>query len=281
VDLRQVVELAALISAHSPNLIEAQVTPKGEALARYRDCSQVRTRNWLAALNDLPRELTEAPAALRQHVWLRAETTLVDVMAGGLVARVWGAVLAAADRSHRTLAAERIAHGALAGQLQAQQMVLQMLVDGPHLTLERVVRLDRLRRKIERWCDLLVGHLVRRFALAEFAFDLERALDFGEEQLAESWGPRRHRLWDMYFLCARSAFPDVRLPSGVQGHWREQLFQSILTCFPPELFLDDGMLKSVRLQRLLNAGSRREGPPMPGRFAGARLGRYPGKPGGE
>src|SRR5262249_25570054 len=91
--------------------------------------------------------------------------------------------------------------------------------------------------------------------------DLERALDFGEEQLREGWGPRLHYIWDLYFLCLRSAFPDKRLPGGQLGQSRNVLFQTILASFPAETFLDDGTLQSVRLQRLLKAEPVREGPP--------------------
>ena len=270
-NLRQIVELTAIVSAHSPNLIEASGSISQAALRRYEDYSHIRVRNWLKALEEIPREIMETSAGRRHLVWQRAESTLIDVLAGGLVARVWGAILTACDRSRRTLAAERIGRTALAGQMQAQQGVLRLLVDGPHLTRERVVGLDRLRRRIERWTDLLLGHLVRRHALGDFAFDLERSLDFGEEQLRESWEPRHNRIWDLYFVCLRSAFPDTQLPGGIQGQWREELMHSILGCFPQELFLEDGVLRSIRLNRVLNAGARREGPPMPTKSTAARL----------
>lgn len=270
-NLRQIVELTGILSAHSPNFIETAGPIPRDALARYEDVSQIRIRNWLAMLDELPKEIMETPAHLRHRVWQRAEMMLVDVLVGGMIARVWGSVLTACDRSRRAFSAEKVARSVLAGQLQAQQGVLRMLVNGPHLTLERVVGLDRLRRKIERWTDLFMGHVVRRYALADFAFDLERALDFGEEQLHESWGPRPQRIWELYFLCLRSAFPDCRLPNGIRGEWRDELFRSMLGCFSPDLFLDDGRMKSVALQRLLHAGTRREGPPAPSAHASARF----------
>jgi hypothetical protein len=274
-NLRQIVELLGLVSVHSPNLIEAGAPLSRHALERYGDCSQSRIGNWRVLLDELPRRLSATPAGLRPLVWQEAEVTLVDVLAGGMIARVWGAVLTACDRSRRTVASERIARAALAGQLEAQQQVLRLMIDGPYLTLERVSSLDKLRRRIERWTDLLVGHLVKRYALGDFAFDLERALDFGDEQLRESWGPRQNRIWDLYFVCLHSAFPASRLPGGIEAEWRESLLQSILGCFPHDLFLEDGVLKSVRLQRLLKNGQRREGPPVPGRFAGTRLAGQP------
>jgi hypothetical protein len=164
-----------------------------------------------------------------------------------------------------------VARRVMAGQRQAQQGVLRMLVDGPHLDRKRVAALDRLRRNVERWTDLLLGHLVRRYALPDFAYDLERALDFGEEQLRESWGPQRNSIWDLYFICLRSGFPGRRLPGGIQGIWREELLDSILGCFRLEMFESDGPLMSVRLKRLLNSGRLREGPPGLGKAASANL----------
>ena len=145
------------------------------------------------------------------------------------------------------------------------------MVDGPYMTLERVVGLDRTRRRIERWSDLLAGHVIRRYGLADFAFEIDRALDFGEEQLANG-GACWESIWDLYFVCLRSNFPDVPLPEGIQADWRDQVFRSILQCLPGSLFIDDGCLKSVRLQRLMNAGTLPEGPPN----AGSLLGILPG-----
>jgi hypothetical protein len=262
-NLRQFVELVGIVSAHSPNLIESRRPLSRDPLERYGDFSQVRIRNWLSALDDLPREVAATPLTLRPFVWQRAEVTLVDIFAGGLAARVWGAVLTACSRARRDLPAEKIARSALAGQLRAQTGALQLLLEGPCLTGERRAGLDKLRRRIERWTDLFLGHLVGRYALGDFAYDLDRALDFGQEQLRESWGPRQNRIWDLYFLCLNSVFPDDKLPGGIQAEWREELLHSILGCFPPEMFVEEGPLKSVRLQRFLNTGTLREGPPPP------------------
>jgi hypothetical protein len=66
----------------------------------------------------------------------------------------------------------------------------------------------------------------------------------------------------------RSNFPDVSLPDGFQAECRDEVFRAILRCLPGELFIDDGRLKSVRLQCLLNASALPEGPPPEGSLAG-------------
>jgi len=267
VKLGQMIEFAAIVSADSPNLIEANFAISDESLERYTHWSQLRVRDWLSSLDDLPRQIAEAPAAARADIWKQAEPILIDVLAGCLIARVWGSILTACDRTRRAVSAERIARDVLAAQSVAQQRVLRLMVDGPYLTLERVVGLDRTRRRIERWSDLLAGHVIRRYGLADFAFEIDRALDFGEEQLSNG-GSRWESIWDLYFVCLRSNFPDVPLPEGIQADWRDQVFRSILQCLPGALFIDDGCLKSVRLQRLLNASTLREGPPDTDSMAG-------------
>lgn len=265
--LSQLIEFAAIVSADSPNLIEADFPLSDESLEHYGHWSQVRVGDWRSTLDDLPREIAAAPAELRADIWKCAEPVLVDALAGGLVARVWGSVLTACDRTRRARSAEKLARQVLAEQLEVQQRVLRLMVDGPYLTLERVVGLDRTRRRIERWTDLLAGHVIRKYGLADFAFEIDRALDFGEEQLRNT-GSRWESIWNLYSVCLRSNFPDVSLPDGFQAECRDEVFRAILRCLPGALFIDDGRLKSVRLQRLLNASTLPEGPPPEGSLAG-------------
>jgi len=265
--LSQLIEFAAIVSADSPNLIESDFAVSDESLGRYEHCSQVRVGDWRSTLDELPREIAQAPAELRTDIWKSAEPTLVDVLAAGLLARVWGSILTACGRIRRVRSAEKLARQVLAEQLEVQQRVLRLMVDGPYLTLERVVGLDRTRRRIERWTDLLAGHVIRRHGLVDFAFEIDRALDFGEEQLRNR-GSRWESIWDLYFVCLRSNFADMSLPGGFQAEWRDEILRSILHGLPGELFIDDGRLKSVRMQRLLNASTLPEGPPPADSLAG-------------
>jgi hypothetical protein len=265
------VELIGTVSAHSPNLIESPSPLPGAALRQYAELSRIRVRHWRAVFQDLPHEIDAIPAELQPLLRDRAESLFVDLLAGGLVARVWGAVLTACDRSRRTVAAERVARGVLAGQWQVQEAAARLLAESRHVTNERAGRLDRLRRTMERWTDLLLGHLVRRYAVVDFAYDLSRALDFGHEQVRDGWETRQDLIWDLHLLCLRTGFPQFQLPGGIQAIWRKKLMSSILSCLPPDLFQGDGPLLSVRMKRLLNSGVRREGPAGPARLTGPKF----------
>lgn len=260
-NLGDLIEFSAIVSQHSPNLIDQSAPLPEQALERYLYWSDLRVSEWLSAHARLPGEISAAPGAQRGSLWLEAQPAFIDVFAGGLVARVWGAILTACDRQRKTLTAERTARTVLARHDQAQQQILRLMVDGPYLTLERVVALDRIRRKIERWSDLLVGHIIRRYGVSDFTYDAERALDFGEEQLRHCHGALRDQVWDMYFLCLRSAFPKTTLPRGVHGERRDEVLKAILGSLPESLFLGDGIMASIALSRLLAGGTVAEGPP--------------------
>ena len=238
-NLRELVELAGIVSVHSPGLIESDRPISRSVIRRYAHFSHVRIRAWQRILSALPDEILKAEGPFRHILWRHAEATLVDVLAGGLIARVWGAVLTANARSQRDCDVERAARGVLAAQLKAQQEVLQLLVDGKMASSSDVEKIDQLRRKIERWTDLWLGHLVRRYALAEFAYDVERALDFGADQLTASGELAPDRIWDLYFLCVRTAFPNADLPGGIHGEWRDEIFRSMLGSFPAEAFAEN------------------------------------------
>src|SRR5579872_2393095 len=89
VNLRQTVELTGIISEHSPNWIEASVPLPTAALQRYREATAEQTQRWSRALDELPRKIADAAPGQRAIAWQRGEPVLVDVLAGGLVARVW------------------------------------------------------------------------------------------------------------------------------------------------------------------------------------------------
>jgi hypothetical protein len=266
VNLRALVELTALISAHSPNLIESGRPFPLDALQRYWSCSRAQSRLWLARLTDFPVEIATASPQRRELLWQRTKSLLADVLVGELVARVWGAVLSAGDCAAREVCGNPIARSVLVQHAAVRHRALQVMTENSCLTVDEVAPLDRLRRRLERWTDVLVGHLVRRYGLAEFAFDAERAREFGEEQLQDSWSAAELQVWDLYFVCLRTSLPDATLPGGRLGELREEIARTMLSTFPRDAFLDTGMMKSVRLQRLLAGADRSETRPLPHRL---------------
>jgi hypothetical protein len=245
--LGELIEFAGIVSKNSPRLITSSNLSLRE-VDPFADAYRALLAIWGSRCDQLDQEIPVSPPLERQLCWERSQPVFVDVFAGGLVARVWGAIITAASRRRNAVTAEKQVRDLVAQHDALEQRFLRLMVNGPEFTLERVLALDRLRRKIERWSDLFVGHLMHRFGLTDFAVDLARALEFGEEQLAHPAGDgRAEAAWEMYFLCLRTSFRSITLPKGEAAQQRTQLLNCMLATFPGILFSDDGLLTTSEL----------------------------------
>ena len=230
--LNELIEIATIISAHSPNLIEGGRPLADDALHQYRNWSNTRSGSWLAAVEVLPRRLVAATVVDRFAIWNMAERMLVDIMAGSLLARVWGAILTANGRSRHDFSTERIARRN-GGSGLVHQRVLK-LISGTPSDSERVVRLDRILRRSSagRICWQVI---VARYGLADFVFDAISAR-FREEhsELAE---PER-ALWNCTsFVCGRRFL--ISNFCGCRRAGRQELIGAMLRTLPASIFLED------------------------------------------
>src|SRR3989304_5430556 len=98
-----------------------------------------------------------------------------EILTGEALARVWTAVLCAHDRQHGAQDAEPIARSVLSGQTDARHRLLTLLVSGPGIDAETAMKLNHLRRRVERWTDMLLGYLLGLHNCSEFAVDQQRA----------------------------------------------------------------------------------------------------------
>lgn len=74
--------------------------------------------------------------------------------------------------------------------LELRCMALQALAADHGLSPQEAASLDRFRRRCERWTDVLLGPLVSRTGLTDFAVSPDRAADFGgdaEDAFESSW----------------------------------------------------------------------------------------------
>ena len=253
-------ELTAQISAHSPALIESGMPLCREQLNRYWSYSKARERKWAAGLDAFRVRLHAADADGRDAIWNEVEPSLADVLISEIVTRVWGAILTACDMRSGETEGEPVARNVLAGHLEICRRVLQFLVDAPGVNVEQLARIDRLRRRTERWTDLLLGHVVHSYGVCDFAVDPARALDFGTGQVAETGSPTARLSWQFLSIGLRAAFPDLPATPGVAERLRNEIVKSMLAGFPPAAFDADGVFESPYLHRLRQSSLAPETP---------------------
>lgn len=174
-NLRQTAELAALASLHAEEIISWPEPVPPESLHAFWKSSRVRLRCWFAALRSSQSSGNDdavAPHRLPERVGLAR-----SILVAELLTRVWSAVLVARDRARSENVAGELVRNVFAGQLEARREVLKMLADEHRLPMPHAATIDRLRRRVERWTDMLLGPLVEKYGVTEFAFDESRACE--------------------------------------------------------------------------------------------------------
>lgn len=259
-NLRETMEIAALISSHSFHVIEQSRPLPYTPLQRLWESSQSRLIRWVRALQRSSGFAVDDVDADSANSTTR-ELVIEEIYATEAITRVWGAVLTARDRFWRRQECERLARSLLLGHLEARRRALIVMVEGDDVPIASLARLDRMRRRVERWTDRMLTHLFDRFEVQDFAFDAERATCFGAERMTAAHSLAPEAAGELLMIGLRTAFPAEigrRFPHGALD---AEIVRSILGCFDEDAFDSQGTLKSIRFGRIRRSSERRESPP--------------------
>jgi hypothetical protein len=342
---RELIELAGLVAAHGPLLIEDRDPLADEHVERYWVTSQTRLDRWAHSLKEFaaggipdrpdppakdesPSPPGEPPSASRlppsslpstARVSARLRGVLEEILVSEVLTRVWTAVLCAHDACRGAEEAGPAARSVLLGHIEARHRALSLVVqaerrsgengesrvererrgveDPPlsplrlprsHVPLGVAVRANSLRRRAERWTDVLLGHLAADEAarkgtgpagpngtagagpetapspsplssLLEFAADRGRAQEFAEELRHRGASERRRLAWPLLMASLRSAFQRGLEAPSPNADLNARIAGSIIACFPTELFAGSGVLHSVWMMQLMSVADDAQG----------------------
>jgi hypothetical protein len=256
---RELIELAAIISASGPALVCGVEQLSAAGIEQYWTTSKSRLDRWGWSLKSFNDEARRADAKRHAPRWPYFRGVFEEILTGEVLTRTWAAVLCAHDRQHGTDVAEPIARSVLIGHLEARHRVLMLLVHGPGIDAEQAVKLNYLRRRSERWTDLLVGYLTGLHEVSEFAIEPQRAKDFAEDLRYRSDLPGGRYAWPLMLASLRSSFRQSLGPMSPNADLNARIASSILSCFPPECFDSIGLFSSLWMVRIANATSDAQG----------------------
>jgi hypothetical protein len=242
---REILELAALASCHGPVLFLPSEPVSADALHRYWAASKCRMDRWNRSLKTAdrgPPRSASQPGSLYSVV--------EEILASEVLTRVWTAVLAGHDRLMGRQEAEIIALSVFSAHQEARRRALKLLIDGPGIDAYESLQLNRLRRRAERWSDLLVGHLTVGADVGEFAVHPERAAQFGADMKTTGNG-MNETAWQLTMASLRAAFRYGLTCHAPNSDSNAQIAASILACFPAESFLSTGLFPNAWTLRLL------------------------------
>ena len=205
--------------------------------------------DWLKTLDDFDCRLTTSSAIEHQRVWTELEPILSEIFVSEILTRVWGITLTAIDRQQGQRSAEPIARNTTNGHTEARNKAISLMLS-LQIPMHELSKVDRLRRKSERWTDLLVGHLALRYQLPDFAFENQRSLDFGQSQVHEFVRATDESVWEFVQAGIHLSFSTLSNASSFSVPWNRGIVRSILGSFPIDCFDEVGLFKSLRRIRI-------------------------------
>jgi hypothetical protein len=256
---RELVELAAIVSAQGPVLIHGGGTICVSGVEKYWTASKCRLDRWARGLKDLSAEAVEATPEWRRDRWPVFRALLEEIITGEVLTRVFAAVMSAHDRQRGVDDTVPLTRGIMIGHLEARMRVLRYIVRGPGIRAEEAMKLNQLRRRTERWIDLLVGYLADEVEVWQFAIDPDRATDFAEDLSHQNRLTGGRHAWPLLQASLHAAFGQGLCPVSPNADLNDEIGTSVLSCFPSEVFDSTGPMRSLWTIRLANGADDAQG----------------------
>jgi hypothetical protein len=230
--VKSLAEVAWLVSRVGRRMVEEQIDPSSNSIRDFWQNTRRLQRDWDSVLG----EPLTTPAAIERFQEVAAQLLTTE-----LLVRVWSTILGLIDQRTGRLDLTRIAINATSGLLQNRNKLLSTVLAQP-TNSTWLMDLDRLRRRCDRWTDLLIGNICGSDECFQFAFDPDRARDFAEE--ARDGQNGTHPIELLLAAGVRLSFlghlPEVALDSAAF----DGLIQAILSCIPQQAFQTDGSLRT-------------------------------------
>jgi hypothetical protein len=255
---RELADVAGLVAFHGPVLASSGIAPSSAYVEQYWTTSKGRCESWHRALKAHAALLIDEARANLDH-WIRIRAVLDEIFISEMLTRVWTALLLACDRRAKSHDLEPIARSVLASHMEARQRGLELLLSAHGFNTRQAVALNRLRRRAERWTDVLIGGLWRLGDMTQFAVEPQRAEDFAADLARRSDPPGRNQAWRLTLISLRSAFQSGTSPIAANPDANARITASILGCFPGELFDSTGVFRSLWMVRLAATASDAQG----------------------
>ncbi|MDG2183112.1 MAG: hypothetical protein P8L78_15590 [Mariniblastus sp.] len=240
----QLAELGSWIALHAGNFIYGENHQPSLAATNYWTASKVRLQRWVAALKMFEQDFANCDPG--HDPWPAFEIVVQEILLSELLTRVWSATVITHDWYHQQDEMHGVAHSVHVAHIEAKNRAIRILLHARPQNEAVFDRLNRLRRRVERWTDMFLGQLPNGEKASVFGFDRSRVLDFNREQddALESEIVMRQR------VIAASFSVDVvrdQTPYAANPDLNRELAAGILDFFTADRFDSNSMPKSTRM----------------------------------
>ncbi len=222
--LPRVADLAFVASLAGPTMARTSGWPSARGLESFWECVRQLRLGWQHKLPD-PKHKDTLPYDV-----------LAEILVAELPIRVWSTVLLCGrDATHRDDLHQIVKHS-FDGLEPVRRQVYRLLLNcDPDPDDQSFQAIDGLRRRCDRWIDLLAGPAALSADVWDFVSDPRRARDFGEEALGDDESPTAVAVEKLATAGLRMAFM-TNLPGGGRcASDFEPLARAIQAELPPHL----------------------------------------------
>ncbi|MDG2012647.1 MAG: hypothetical protein P8J33_04030 [Pirellulaceae bacterium] len=243
----QLAEIGGWLSISSDLFIREGQQANLKSAMRYWAASKCRLQRWQAALKVFEDDFAN-PCEMHDP-WHAVETVVQEILVSEVLTRIWTAVLVQHDRvlAHQEL--QSIGHSVFIGHLEARNRALRLLLKNRPVNQAAFDRVDEIRRRMERWIDLLLSRVTDLEVAIQFGFEESRIRDFAADRPMEN---------DEQLQQARKlllASLSASLKRGIKT-WtanpdlNREIAAGVLACVPSDRFDSVGLPKTITLMQM-------------------------------
>ena len=255
--VRDLAELAALTAIHARSIVSRPGGVPHTTSEQYWTACKCRLERWFRLLKALA-NAAEDPRLLPSLPWPRVRPVLEEILVSELLTRIWTATAVAHDVARGDQDLEPVARNIYSAHLDARRRLFVLLSEGRALQLPHSQHLDQLRRRVERWGDLLLAHLSDLTDIQEFAFEPARARDFAEDLDREALQAETQFTCQLVVNSVRGSFAQGLAARSPNSDLNRQIGAALLPAIYTELGDASGLVKSLWLERISRTASDTE-----------------------
>jgi len=221
---RDHVQLAGILSYMGPELIHnQQLIVPDEKL--FWTASRARIQSWNNQF-------------CSPQTWDSIRPILEEILVSEVLTRVWCGLTLAYDNAHQTDEFGTLAQSIFLSHQDSRNRTMRMMVAGNMVSAHDAVKLNRIRRRAERWSDMMLASFLPNRKLMHLAFDINRAEDFAQDLQFSRPDEQRLQMWKIILTGVSTSFTADLDYRSANHRLNRQISDGILACVPKQEQLD-------------------------------------------
>lgn len=249
---REHVQLAAYLAVHAPTYIRASPSLQPAGLERFWVASKCRLDRWGIRLKTHSQLVDGGKQSDLPRFWNAVRPVIEEILISDVLTRVWMSTCLAYDRIHRCNAAEPVVRSVFLGHMESRNRALNLLLHGRGLEAALMVPLNRLRRRAERWTDMLLGYIAAETDVNSFGYDQSRVREFATDIRDQRYRTTKGAAWALLLESALEAFGGEVCPEPANADLNRDIAQAVMASFGRELFDHTGLIRPMWESRIWN-----------------------------